>query len=52
MVDLGVNGGVVLAEEPVPLIVSESSGMVGRSDDVGEEDSAIDAPRLVDRLFG
>ena len=46
MVDLRVNGGVVLAEEPIPRIVSESSGMLGRSDDVGDEDRAVDAPRL------
>ena len=45
-VDLRVNRGVVLAEEPIPRIVSESSGMLGRSDDVGHEDRAVDAPRL------
>ena len=46
MVDLRVNDGVVLAEEPIPRIVSESSGMLGRSNDVGDEYRAVDAPRL------
>ena len=46
MVDLRVDGGVVLAEEPIPCNVSESSGMLGRSDDVGDEDRAVDAPRI------
>ena len=46
MVDLRVNGGVVLAEKPIPRIVSESSGMLGRSDDIGYQDRAVDAPRL------
>ena len=46
MVDLHLNDGVVLAEEPIPRIVSESSRMLGRSDDVGYEDRAVDAPRL------
>ena len=29
VVDLRVDGGVVLAEEPIPRIVSESSGVLG-----------------------
>ena len=46
MVDFRVNSSVVFAEEPIPCIVSESSGMLGRSDDVGYQDRAVDAPRL------
>ncbi len=46
MIDLRVNGRVVLAEEPIPRVVTESSGVLGRADDVGHEDSAVDAPLL------
>ncbi len=46
MLDLRVNDGVVLAEKPIPRIVSESSGMLGRSDDIGDQYRAIDAPSL------
>jgi len=46
MVDFGVNSSVVFAEKPIPRIVSESSGMLGRSDDIGYQDRAIDAPSL------
>jgi len=46
MVDLRMNGRVVLGEEPIPRNVSESSSMLGGSDDVSYEDGAVDAPRL------
>jgi hypothetical protein len=46
MVDFRVNSSVVHAEKPIPAIVSEPSGMLGRSDDIGYQDRAIDAPSL------
>ena len=46
MLNLRLNDGVMLAEKPIPRIVSESSGMLGRSDDIGYQNRAIDAPSL------
>jgi hypothetical protein len=46
MVGFRANSGVVFAKKPIPRIVSGSSGMLGRSDDIGYQDRAIDAPSL------
>ena len=46
MVDFRANSSVVFAEKPIPRIVSKSSGMRGRSDDIGYQDRAIDAQTL------